>query len=65
MLKPYGDDRHTTDIAKVGKPKSPPSLAERMGSADLAAKVGKAITRAETRRVSRMNVDACKFQIND
>jgi hypothetical protein len=40
-LAPYGSDNHAGDVAKVGKTKSPWSLAARMPSPELVAKVGK------------------------
>ena len=40
-LAPYGSDDHAGDVAKVGKTKTPRSLAARMPSPDLVAKVGK------------------------
>ena len=39
-LTPYGSDQHAHNFAKVGKPKTPPSLASRMPSPEIAAKVG-------------------------
>ncbi|HKX79096.1 MAG TPA: hypothetical protein VJM34_11315 [Novosphingobium sp.] len=39
-LKPYGSFEHAHNVAKVGKGKTPGSLAERMPSAEVAAKVG-------------------------
>jgi hypothetical protein len=39
-LRPYGSSDHVGNVSKVGKSKSPASLAERMPSPDLLAKVG-------------------------
>ncbi len=39
-LVPYGSIEHRGDVSKVGKSKSPKSLAERMSTPELAAKVG-------------------------
>jgi hypothetical protein len=39
-LTPYGSIERAAGIAMVGKSKTPTSLAERMPSADVAAKVG-------------------------
>lgn len=55
-LMPYGSVEHACNIAKVGKAKSPLSLAEMMPSVEIAAKVGVVIVPAsdgETRRVRR------------
>lgn len=39
-LNPYGSQEFAGNVAKVGKGKSPKSLADRMPTAELAAKVG-------------------------
>jgi hypothetical protein len=57
-LAPYGSDDHAGDVAKVGKVKAPPSLAARMPSPDIGAKVGQmpavgAISAARSYRVVR------------
>lgn len=39
-LAPYGSIDHAGDVAKVGKVKAPQSLAARMPSPDIVAKVG-------------------------
>ena len=39
-LAPYGSDDRASDVAKVGKSKASPSLAARMPSPKIAAKVG-------------------------
>jgi hypothetical protein len=56
-LAPYGSEQHARNLAKVGPPdkgKSPQSLARRMPSPDIAAKVGvPGIGEAPTRRVVR------------
>jgi hypothetical protein len=39
-LKPYGSDTFARDVAKVGKSKTPISLARRMPSPEIASKVG-------------------------
>jgi hypothetical protein len=39
-LTPYGSEQHAHNLAKVGKSKTPPSLASRMPSPDIVAKVG-------------------------
>jgi hypothetical protein len=39
-LAPYGSEDHAGDVAKVGKVKAPRSLAARMPSPDIVAKVG-------------------------
>lgn len=39
-LTPYGSTDHSNLVAKVGKSKTPMSLASRMPSPELAAKVG-------------------------
>jgi hypothetical protein len=55
-LAPYGSDDHAGDIAKVGKIKAPQSLAARMPSPEIAAKVGPAdISAARGQRVVRRN----------
>jgi hypothetical protein len=55
-LAPYGSDDHAGDVAKVGKNKSPRSLAGRMPSPEIAAKVGPPDTfAARGHRVVRRN----------
>ena len=55
-LAPYGSIDHAGDVAKVGKVKSPRSLAARMPSPEIAAKVGNdAISAARSHRVVRRN----------
>ncbi|MDE8650300.1 hypothetical protein [Novosphingobium album (ex Liu et al. 2023)] len=56
-LTPYGSTENAHAVAKVGKSKTPHSLAERMPSPELAAKVGQpGIDAARmTRRVVRHN----------
>jgi hypothetical protein len=56
-LTPYGSNQHAVGVSKVGKSKSPTSLAVRMPSPEVAAKVGVqgAIRGARTRRVVRRN----------
>jgi hypothetical protein len=39
-LTPYGSNEHALNVAKVGKSKTPQSLASRMPSPEIAAKVG-------------------------
>ena len=39
-LTPYGSAQHAHNLAKVGKEKTPRSLASRMPSPDIVAKVG-------------------------
>jgi hypothetical protein len=39
-LTPYGSNQHALNLAKVGKSKTPQSLASRMPSPEIAAKVG-------------------------
>jgi len=39
-LTPYGSIEHASNIAKVGKKVTPPTLALRMPSREIAAKVG-------------------------
>jgi hypothetical protein len=39
-LVPYGSEQHTHNVSKVGKSKAPLSLAARMPSPDIVAKVG-------------------------
>jgi hypothetical protein len=54
----YGSAEHAHNLSKVGsdKNKAPQSLAERMPSPDIAAKVGvPGISEARTRRVVRRN----------
>ena len=54
-LIPYGSEQHAHNLAKVGKPKTPRSLASRMPSPAIAAKVGaEGISGARTRRVVRL-----------
>ncbi|MDE8650153.1 hypothetical protein [Novosphingobium album (ex Liu et al. 2023)] len=56
QLTPYGSAENAHAIAKVGKSKTPRSLADRMPSAELAAKVGGVPTiNAVTHRVVRHN----------
>jgi hypothetical protein len=56
-LMPYGSIDHTNSLAKVGKSKTPASLAERMPSPAIAAKVGSPIVvSARAHRVVRRNV---------
>jgi hypothetical protein len=55
-LTPYGSEQHAHMLAKVGKEKTPSSLAARMPSAQIAANVGvPGIRGARTRRVVRSN----------
>jgi hypothetical protein len=57
-LAPYGSELHAHNVAKVGKPKAPPSLASRMPSPEIATKVGVAdgvTSGARARRVVRRN----------
>ncbi|HKX79095.1 MAG TPA: hypothetical protein VJM34_11310 [Novosphingobium sp.] len=56
-LKPYGSFEHAHNVAKVGKGKTPGSLAERMPSAEIAAKVGVVgiVDGSDERRVVRLN----------
>lgn len=56
-LKPYGSAEFAGSVAKVGKSKSPKSLADRMPSAELAAKVGSATVSTDgVRSVVRLNI---------
>ncbi|MDE8650154.1 hypothetical protein [Novosphingobium album (ex Liu et al. 2023)] len=55
-LTPYGSAENAHAIAKVGKSKTPRSLADRMPSAELVAKVGNtAIGTMGSGRVVRRN----------
>ena len=56
-LAPYGSAEHAHNLSKVGeKQKTPRSLAARMPSPEVAAKVGGGgIGRARTHRVVRRN----------
>jgi hypothetical protein len=55
-LTPYGSAQRAAGIAMVGKSKTPTSLAERMPSPEVAAKVGSVnITGAAMRSVVRLN----------
>ena len=55
-LAPYGSDDRAGDVAKVGKSKTSPSLAARMPSPEVAAKVGEIGTSAlQSHRVVRRN----------
>jgi hypothetical protein len=59
-LTAYGAPEHAGNIAKVGKSKTPRSLAARMPSAEIAAKVGSSMIGdgASERRVVRRNAQA-------
>ncbi|MCB2060576.1 MAG: hypothetical protein R3E09_14675 [Novosphingobium sp.] len=43
-LTPYGSTDQAQNLSKVGKSKTPLSLAQRMPSPDIVAKVGKGVT---------------------
>lgn len=57
-FQPYGDAAMSPIVAKVGKGKTPPSLAARIESADLLSKVGAMMNAGGDagRRVVRLNV---------
>lgn len=56
-LNPYGSAEFAGSVAKVGKSKSPKSLADRMPSPELAAKVGGGkMGSAGARSIVRLNV---------
>ncbi|HKX79097.1 MAG TPA: hypothetical protein VJM34_11320 [Novosphingobium sp.] len=57
-LKPYGSMEHAHNVAKVGKGKTPASLAERMPSAEVAAKVGIAIVMDGVERPAVVRLNA-------
>lgn len=59
-LTPYGSSEQTHTVAKVGKSKTSRSLAARMPSAEIAAKVGLpgVVAGISTRRVVRRNAPA-------
>lgn len=59
-LTPYGSMAQAHNIAKVGKKMTSPSLAARMPSAEIAAKVGfqELIGTAKARRVVRRSVQS-------
>jgi hypothetical protein len=60
-LIPYGSTEHAASLAKVGKSKTPFSLARRMPSPEIAAKVGSQVGQVMDRpamrahRVVRLN----------
>ena len=55
-LAPYGSPQNLGDIAKVGKGKTPLSLADQMPSPDIFSKVGNAgISAIQSHRVVRVN----------
>ena len=52
-LSPFASAETACNLSKVGKSKSPQSLAARMPSRDIAAKVGGSVPVMTTRRVVR------------
>lgn len=59
-LSPFASVEHAHNLSKVGKSKSPRSLAARMPNSDIASKVGGNdiyAAGARTRRVVRRNAD--------
>jgi hypothetical protein len=63
-LIPYGSTEHAASVAKVGKSKTPFSLARRMPSPEIVAKVGASVGQIMERpairvhRVVRLNAPA-------
>jgi hypothetical protein len=59
-LAPYGSAKQAHTISKVGKGKTPNTLAARMPSPELAAKVGPSdvMLGTQTRRVVRRNAQS-------
>lgn len=54
-LSPFASVETAYNLSKVGKSKSPQSLAARMPSRDIASKVGGSIPVITTRRVVRLS----------